>query len=196
MTTATLFYVVGASGSGKDSILRYLREHLISPNNTQQCVDETRGQPVAIAHRYITRASDENEQAVCLSKDEFALRKQHHLFALEWQANGFDYGIGKEIDQWLAAGVSVIVNGSRGYMNIARSRYPHSFYSVHIDVSDHVLQQRLENRSRETETAIKDRMLRHQKMKDMFVSDSTIVNESTVGNAARQFKSIIDNVQK
>ncbi|MFT6202401.1 MAG: ribose 1,5-bisphosphokinase [Candidatus Endobugula sp.] len=186
MSTVKLFYLVGASGSGKDSILRYLRQHLI-----EQC-----RQPVAIAHRYITRASDENEQAICLSTEEFSLRQQHQLFALHWQANGFDYGIGKEIDQWLATGVSVIVNGSRGYMNAAKSRYPKHFHSVHIDVADHVLQQRLESRSRETETAIKDRMLRHQKLKKMFVSDSVIVNETTIDNAARQFKNIIDNVQR
>jgi ribose 1,5-bisphosphokinase len=181
-----LFYVVGASGSGKDSILRYLRQHLIG-----QCA-----QPVAIAHRYITRVSDENEQAICLSKEEFALRKQYQLFALDWQANGFDYGIGKEIDQWLAAGVSVIVNGSRAYMDVAKSCYPNTFYSIHIDVSDHVLQQRLEGRSRESEAAINDRMIRHQKMKDMFVCDSTIVNESTIDNAAIKFKNIIDNLQR
>ncbi|MFT5421781.1 MAG: ribose 1,5-bisphosphokinase [Candidatus Endobugula sp.] len=195
MTTATLFYVVGASGSGKDSILRYLREHLINLESVGQGLEQ-RSQPIAIAHRYITRASDDNEQAVCLSKEEFSLRQQHQLFALEWQANGFDYAIGKEIDQWLAAGVSVIVNGSRDYINTAKARYPQSFHSVRIDVADHVLQQRLDNRSRETATAIKDRMLRHQKIKDMFVSDSTIVNESTVANAAREFINIIDHVQK
>lgn len=186
MSKATLFYLVGASGSGKDSILRYMREHLIG-----HC-----SEPTAIAHRYITRNSDANEQAVCLSKEEFNLRQYHQLFALDWQANSLHYGIGKEIDQWLAAGVSVVVNGSRAYMNTAKSRYPISFHSIYVDVSDHVLQQRLVSRSRETEVAIKERMVRHRTLKENVVSDSVIINETTIANAARQFKHIIDSVQQ
>ena len=41
-----------------------------------------------------------------LSRAEFALRRAHGLFAFHWQAHGNDYGIGREIHAWRAAGLS------------------------------------------------------------------------------------------
>src|SRR5690349_12136372 len=74
MMPAALVYVMGPSGAGKDTLLRYAREQLAS-------------EPVAFAHRYITRpatAGDENH--VALSVPEFRARKQHGLFAMDWEA--------------------------------------------------------------------------------------------------------------
>jgi len=179
-----LFYLVGASGSGKDSVLRYFQQHVI-----HSCES-----PIVIAHRYISRPGDDNEQSVYLSEDDFLRRKRYGLFALDWQANGFYYGIGKEIDLWLEAGLSVLVNGSRAYMDTAKVRYHNQMYSIQMTVPDHVLEQRLAQRSRETSRAIRERMQRHRTLKKNLATDSEIVNESNIDTAAQQLYRIINDV--
>ncbi|MDH3282047.1 MAG: phosphonate metabolism protein/1,5-bisphosphokinase (PRPP-forming) PhnN, partial [Gammaproteobacteria bacterium] len=76
-----------------------------------------------------------------------------------WNSHGCRYGIGIEIDQWLARGLNVVVNGSRAYLHQARASYPR-LLAVKITVSDAVLEQRLNNRGRETTTDIRTRLKR------------------------------------
>ena len=142
-----LFYVMGPSGSGKDSLLRALRERLKPAD------------PVVIAHRYITRAADANEASVALTADEFTRRVDLGCLAMHWQSHGLHYGIGVEIEQWLAQGLKVIVNGSREYLADAAARYP-ELCAVHVRVKPEVLAARLRNRGRESEAAIAKRLER------------------------------------
>ncbi len=142
-----LFYVMGPSGSGKDSLLRALRDRLKPAD------------PVVIAHRYITRAADANEASVALTADEFHRRIDHGCLAMHWQSHGLHYGIGVEIEQWLARGLKVIVNGSREYLPDAAARYP-KLCAVHVRVKPEVLAVRLRNRGRESEGAIARRLAR------------------------------------
>ncbi|WP_404992780.1 phosphonate metabolism protein/1,5-bisphosphokinase (PRPP-forming) PhnN [Cupriavidus pauculus] len=142
-----LFYVMGPSGSGKDSLLRALRERL------------HRSDPVLVAHRYITRAADASEASVALSADEFHRRVDMGCMALHWHSHGLHYGIGVEIEQWLARGLNVVVNGSREYLPIAAARYP-GLCAVHVRVNPEVLAVRLRQRGRESEAAIAQRLAR------------------------------------
>lgn len=142
-----LFYVMGPSGSGKDSLLRALRERL------------RRDDRIVVAHRYITRAADENEASVALSAEEFRRRVDLGCLALHWKSHGLHYGIGVEIEQWLAQGLTVIVNGSREYLPQAVARYPR-LCAVHVRVKPEVLAARLRKRGRESEEAIARRLAR------------------------------------
>jgi len=142
-----LFYVMGPSGSGKDSLLRALRERL------------RRDDRIVVAHRYITRAADENEASVALSAEEFHRRVDLGCLALHWNSHGLHYGIGVEIEQWLAQGLTVIVNGSREYLPQAVARYPR-LCAVHVRVKPEVLAARLRMRGRESEEAIAGRLAR------------------------------------
>ncbi|MBF6991232.1 MULTISPECIES: phosphonate metabolism protein/1,5-bisphosphokinase (PRPP-forming) PhnN [Cupriavidus] len=142
-----LFYVMGPSGSGKDSLLRALRERL-GPEDR-----------VVVAHRYITREADANEASVALSPDEFRRRQALGCLALNWHSHGLHYGIGVEIEQWLAAGLTVIVNGSREYLPQAVARYP-KLCAIHVRVKPEVLAARLRQRGRESEDAIARRLVR------------------------------------
>lgn len=142
-----LFYVMGPSGSGKDSLLRALRERL-GPDD-----------PILVAHRYITRDADANEASVALTLDEFQRRKALGCLALNWHSHGLHYGIGVEIEQWLAQGLTVIVNGSREYLPQAVARYP-KLCAVHVRVKPEVLATRLRQRGRESEEAIARRLAR------------------------------------
>ena len=78
---------------------------------------------------------------------------------MHWQSHGLHYGIGVEIEQWLAQGLKVIVNGSREYLSDAATRYP-KLCAVHVRVKPEVLAARLRNRGRESEAAIAKRLER------------------------------------
>lgn len=168
---APLIYVVGASGSGKDSLMQYCRQRLAGTSSIQ------------FAHRYITRdAHAGGENHVQLSQVEFDARCQSGLFALHWASHDQHYGIGIEINQWLAKGVTVVVNGSREYMPEARKRYP-ELLAVWIDTAPEVLRQRLRARGRESEALIEARLARHQGMAKSGSDGIIISNDGVLADA-------------
>jgi ribose 1,5-bisphosphokinase len=115
---------------------------------------------VVFAHRYITRpAEPHGENHIFLSNAEFDARLSAGLFAMYWNSHGLRYGIGGEIDLWLAKGCNVVVNGSREYLPEARRRYP-KLVIVLVAVSAKTLEARLRARGRETEEQIAQRILR------------------------------------
>lgn len=148
MAEGRLFYVIGPSGSGKDSLMRYGRERLASNPG------------VVFAHRYITRPVELNgENHVALTEAEFDARLAAGLFAMHWGSHGLHYGIGREINLWLAKGCNVVMNGSREYLPEARRLYP-ALTAVLVTVSPEVLAERLRTRGRETEDQIARRIER------------------------------------
>ncbi|MCL2655890.1 MAG: phosphonate metabolism protein/1,5-bisphosphokinase (PRPP-forming) PhnN [Betaproteobacteria bacterium] len=176
---APLIYLVGASGSGKDSLMRYARQHLA-------------GEPgICFAHRYITRPAEAGgENHVALSADEFTSRRNSGLFALHWESHGLSYGIGIEINQWLGKGVSVVINGSRGYLPEARRRYP-EILPVWIEVSPEVLHQRLLARGRESPAEVERRLARHRAMPTVLRAGETIRNDGELEKAGKSLVALI-----
>ncbi|MDO8777793.1 MAG: phosphonate metabolism protein/1,5-bisphosphokinase (PRPP-forming) PhnN [Candidatus Thiothrix sulfatifontis] len=145
---ARVIYVVGASGSGKDSLMSYARNSLA--NESQ----------VVFSHRYITRAADAGgENHVALTQEEFDSRRRAGLMAMHWESHGHSYGIGIEVNQWLAKGITVVVNGSREYLETAAQRYP-ELMPVWVEVSPEVLRARLQARGRECAEEIEKRLAR------------------------------------
>ena len=143
---AKLIYVMGPSGAGKDSLLGFARTRLVTDG-------------VVFAHRYITRPDGGGENHIALTEAEFELRSRHGLFALQWRSHALRYGIGVEIDQWLARGCTVVVNGSRAYVGEALARYPRMTL-VHVEAAPEVLAERLAMRGRETPEQIAARLAR------------------------------------
>lgn len=147
MSAGRLYYVMGPSGVGKDSVLSWVREHGVAHG-------------VLCAHRYITRpAHAGGENHVALSEAEFQSREQRGLFVLTWQAHGLHYGIGSEVAHWLARGASVLVNGSRGAFELACERFP-ALHPVLITASPQAIAKRLAARGRESEADIAARLAR------------------------------------
>lgn len=176
-----LIYVMGPSGSGKDSLLGYARERV-------------RDLPVAFAHRYITRpVSAGGENHVALTRPEFRIRQRAGLFALDWESHGNLYGIGLEIDAWMQAGLTVIVNGSRGYLEKARKRYP-DLTAVLVSVSLPVLEKRLRARGREGEAEIRARLHRLQEFRDACPQTAVVVdNSGSLETGGRELVRVIRN---
>ena len=147
MKAGQLYYVMGPSGAGKDSVLTWVREHGVAHG-------------VLCAHRYITRpAHAGGENHVALSEQEFQLRERSGLFALTWQAHGLHYGIGSEVAYWLAHGAHVLVNGSRGAFERACERFP-ALQPVLIMASPQAIASRLAARGRESEQDVAARLAR------------------------------------
>lgn len=147
MNQGRLIYLMGPSGAGKDSVLQGL----------QQCVC---GRRLRIARRVITRSAEAvGEDAVGVSAQVFADLESAGAFAMAWRANGLAYGIPKEIDNWLQEGCQVVVNGSRGYLEAARKRYP-ALVPVLLEVEPGILRARLNARARESAEQIEARLAR------------------------------------
>jgi ribose 1,5-bisphosphokinase len=146
--TGRLIYLIGPSGSGKDSLLDAARDDLAANG-------------CRIVRRVITRSAEAvGEAAQAVTVEQFSAMQAQGEFAMSWQANGLHYGIPKEIDDWLAQGLDVLVNGSRGYLPQALKRYP-QLLAVLLKVDDAVLRQRLLARGRETQEEIEARLARN-----------------------------------
>jgi ribose 1,5-bisphosphokinase len=175
----TLFYVVGASGAGKDSLMTYARARLGGRA------------PVFFAHRYITRPAEAGgENHVALNKAEFAQMKALGLFALSWESHGFCYGLGREIELWLDAGANVVMNGSRAFLPVAEQRFP-GLAVVLIEVSAAVLRARLEARGRESPEEIAARLARAAEFTVIHPSLVTIRNNGSLAEAGDQLVAVL-----
>lgn len=172
-----LIYLIGPSGSGKDSLLDAARTRLAE-----------RG--CRIVRRVITRSAEAvGEAALGVSMQQFAEMQAQGAFALSWQANGLAYGIPQEIDAWLAAGDDVLVNGSRGHLPHTRERYPNVLV-VLLTVDEPVLRQRLLARGRESVAEIDQRLARNARFSERLLAEDPNVHvldnsgplERTVGH--------------
>ena len=179
MAKGTLVYVMGASGAGKDSVLQYARRALDGRF------------PVVFAHRYITRAPGEDiENFVALSCREFALRKRRRLFAFHWKAYGFDYGIGIEIRHWLAAGLTVVVDGSRAHFRANRAALRGAL-PILITASEDELRRRLVARGRDDARAIERRLARARRFRPIHPALVTIDNSGLLEQAGEAFARLL-----
>ena len=134
-----LFFLVGNSGSGKDSLLK---EALAGwPEGTPS---------VKLPRRYITRPPHETEPFHSVTPKEFAKMKEDGKFCLTWHIYDLDYGVPTEILDWLEQGELVIVNVSRAIIPDARKQFPGlkvMFVTVPLEVS----LSRIKSRARESE---------------------------------------------
>ncbi len=174
-----LIYLMGPSGSGKDSLIEAAREPLLAMN-------------CEIIRRVITRSAESvGEDAVGVTPEEFERRRQAGDFALAWHANGLAYGIPVEMDQWLKGGRNVLVNGSRANLRQAQELYP-TLVPVLLTVRDEVLRERLLKRGRETLEQIDARLARNALFKDRRASDTPVNLIDNSGDLATAVNQLLD----
>ena len=178
---ATLFYLVGPSGVGKDSLLHALQEH----------PDARR---LHVARRYITRpARRGDDHHVELAQAEFDRREQNGDFLFAWRSHGFSYAVASDLLAFMDAGEDVIVNGSRAYLPTAREILP-ALVPVWMQVAEAVLRERLGRRARESAAEIERRLARNQQLESSRdVEWPVIVNDGSLEQACRHFLDIREN---
>ena len=181
MGMAKIFYVIGASGSGKDSLIDYVRNNVSS--------DVTLGFPI----RYITRPVDMKcETHIEVTRDEFQPKMEQGKFAMNWHSHNTFYGIGQEINEMLERGISVVINGSREYLNKACKIYK-NLVPILITVDKETLYRRLKTRGRESDEQIEKRIQRTSKV-DKWISSREIhliPNDGTIKQAGTQLLEFI-----
>jgi ribose 1,5-bisphosphokinase len=177
----TLFYIMGASGSGKDSLIRCARAK-IDP-----------GTPIAFAPRYITRPVElEGENHIAVTETEFDRLIHYGCLAMRWKTNGIRYGVGIEILHWLEAGLNVVVNGSREYLPEAARTHP-TLFPVLIHASDELLRERLMLRGRESLEDIELRLQRARALDELIEQSGLVVvdNNSQLEEACSRLIQVI-----
>lgn len=179
----SLVYVMGPSGAGKDSVLG--RARVLLPPEA----------PVVFAHRYITRPADiGGENHVAVTRAEFAMRRAYGLLAYHWHAHGNDYGVGREIHDWRAAGMTVVVSGSRDHF-LRTGGLDSQARPVLITAPAERLKQRLAGRGRESAIEAAERLQRA----DAYEIDDprlvTIVNDGTLDEAAASFVRLLSRLE-
>ncbi|WP_334189380.1 phosphonate metabolism protein/1,5-bisphosphokinase (PRPP-forming) PhnN [Noviherbaspirillum sp.] len=140
-----LFFFVGASGVGKDTLLRWLEQHANASGN------------IVFARRTITRGVHPSEVHEAVDTATFWRQAAAGDFAMMWQANDLCYGIRRGIDADLKAGRDVVVNGSREYIPQLKQMYPDARI-IWVEAGSDVIRQRIEARQRESGAALLRRM--------------------------------------
>lgn len=181
---STLFYVIGPSGAGKDTLINYARTRINGSGN------------VIFAHRYITRPPfTGNENHIYLSPEEFLQRRDANLFALHWESHGKYYGIGQEINNSMQNGLNVVINGSRQYLPVAQQLYP-DMKVILIDASPQVIYERLESRGREDAVEIAKRIARSAEIDTDLKNCIRVLNDTAIEDAGDKLISIISVSEK
>ena len=140
--------VVGPSGAGKDTILRYAGLRL-------------RNDPAYhFVRRTITRPCDPvSEDHDTLDFGAFEATARDGAFAVTWDSHGLRYGIPALVDEHLSRGAVVVANISRGAISALRAHYA-SVVVVEITADPTILAARLSGRGRESGEAIAGRLAR------------------------------------
>lgn len=110
-----LVVVVGASGVGKDSLMRGWRAALAGRR------------PHALPHfaqRVVTRPPDPHEGHEPVTAADFAALRGRGLLATWWSAHGLDYGVRATQFAALGQGGWVVLNGSRAHLPALRAQAP------------------------------------------------------------------------
>ena len=140
-----LFFVVGPSGAGKDTLLAGALAADPSLHWSQRVISRPQ--------------TGQGEPFEPCSEAQFQARLAAGEFALHWQAHGLFYGVPHAQLAPLAAGRIVLLNGSRGAIAQAQMAFPHMQILL-ITAPAPLLAQRLAARGRESSADIEARLAR------------------------------------
>lgn len=169
-----IILIVGASGVGKDSLIKSLK------NQTN----------INFVKRYITREPDKNESNYYVDIEAFELLKNKDFFASTWQAHTNNYGIAKSD---IKDGLNII-SISRSAIKDFEVLYE-NVTTINITVSREILQKRLEARGRESKEEIEKRLNRTYKTieaKNLIDFDNSESLENSSENFLELIKKIAD----
>jgi ribose 1,5-bisphosphokinase len=183
-----LFLIVGNSGSGKDSIISGVVKKY--PSKLKK---------IHAPKRYITRPPSKFEENISISVEEFKKMEMKGDFALKWHIYNLDYGISKEIEDFLKEGHPVIINVSRMIISEAKEKYD-NVKVIFIDVPFEITYQRIKDRKRESEDLLKKRIERARENQTFpeadFILDNSGDLEDAIDTLLNYLLKVIDKKEK
>lgn len=175
-----LILVVGPSGAGKDTLLAGTEAAL-------------QGRPgLRFARRAITRPADAGgEDHVAMTPEAFAEALARGAFLFHWSAHGLDYGVPAAVGDWLAAGIDVVLNGSRAAAPAIVARHPASAM-VTVTAPEAVVAARLAGRGREDAEAIERRRRRAVPEPPAGIPHRMVLNDADVATGVARLTAAIE----
>jgi ribose 1,5-bisphosphokinase len=169
-----LFFIVGNSGSGKDSLVQEVIR--LYPENHKE---------IKIPIRVITRPpSPETEDYESVNEKTFLQWEKEGKFALTWYIYGLYYGVRNDILEWMKQGHPVIINVSRLIIESSRKRFP-NLRVVFVQVPFEITAARIRERGREEKEAMQARLDRARKNQTLPDADFVVDNSGDLEIAAK-----------
>lgn len=142
-----LILIVGPSGSGKDTLLRAVRQRFSCSSSLD------------FVRRYITRPPDNNEDNYYVDRSCFKVLKYNGFFVSDWQAHGNEYGIPRNVISRSNGYQRLLCSVSRGAIGDFEQFYD-DVTVLQVTASKDVLRKRLQGRGRENLEDIEKRLAR------------------------------------
>ena len=108
------------------------------------------------------------------------------MFGLKWHIYELDYGIPKDIEEYLEKGHPVMINVSRTIVEEARKKYE-NIKVIFIMVPFEITYQRIMDRRRESEDLLKQRIERARKNQKFPEADFIVDNSGELDDAISTF---------
>lgn len=170
-TAGAFVVIVGPSGSGKDTLIEWLRARLGTRPD------------VLFVRRTVTRDADASlEDHDSLTRDDFARAEAAGAFAVTWDAHGLRYGLPVALADHVARGGMAIANGSRGTIPLLRQRFS-GLVVINLTVERDILAARLAARGRESTEEIAERLARSDAVWNLGEDVLTIDNSGAIDAA-------------
>jgi ribose 1,5-bisphosphokinase len=173
--------VVGPSGAGKDTLIRYAETRL------------GRRDDVLFIRRLVTRAPGDFEDHDSLNEAEFADGLVGRRFALAWRAHGHGYAVPLSALNAVRHGAMAVCNLSRGAVAEAERVFGR-VVAVLVTAPVEVIAARLAIRGRESIATIEARLKREAELSD-FSPAQTIVNDGSVAAGGEALVAIIEQLR-
>ncbi|MHA1993623.1 MAG: hypothetical protein ACW97Z_03715 [Candidatus Hodarchaeales archaeon] len=180
--TDLLVFVVGTSGSGKDSVMREAVSYL----NSQSI-------PASTLKRVITRTPDKNEDSIFMTVDDFLNRKKNNEFALSWHIYDNWYGCGwPPIKNAINQRQILLINVSRNILFKARKVFPNCLIIL-VTVPVEIAESRIKRRGREDEKGLQTRMSRMKNKIEIPSPNLTLKNTGNLNKTAEELGNFLKN---
>ncbi len=181
-TKGLLITFVGPSGSGKDTLLKFLQDRYEEDEN------------IFFVKRVITRSSGvETEDFISVSDEDFDHWKSAGKFCLNWQAHGLSYGVPSMLCDYLAEGHIAFLNGARRALPDITRLFPENCI-IHVTAKENVLAERLRKRGRETGTDIKNRLADTRLKVDPIFQPIVLDNSENLQKSFATMSKITDDI--
>ena len=173
--TNLLVFVVGTSGSGKDSVMRETVSFL-----TSQSI------PATTLKRAITRPPDRNEDSTFMTVDEFLKHKEDNEFALSWHVYDNWYGCSwVGINKAIRENQLLLINISRSILFKAREVFPDCLI-VLVTVPKEIAASRILKRGREDEKGLQTRLTRMESKIEIPTPNIIVENTGNLNKTAEE----------